>query len=784
MNNKITPKSKILIDFIDLPENNTTKNQREIKNKVAKTFGVDKNSITVNFIAAKQNEHGKLIEIEGANIENILDNNYQEQLFKEWLSREKIDMDFDKILAYDTIINNDLNGEFDKSIYNRWSLDWIEISNFLSYGPGKNRIQIKDLDGLTIVSSNPPNFGGKTTALIDSILFLTMGVTTKTQKNEEVFNKFSDDDTLYVKGKLVLGGEDIIIERSLSRKLKKDGTWNVNANLKYKKILADGEIVDMKEEDSIKTTAEIKKLVGTESTFNLTILATGNNLNDLITLKPTENSAIINKLIGLEVIEAKERIARDRLNEFNKTRLSNILKPAVLEEEISSAKDIIEILESNIAKGNEEMVNLELDLKTARDKKDSLAKEYVKIEVDINTVSKDKIISDLSELESTGLSLKSTFDELTKEYVETYENIVYDDVKYNELVKEFNRLTSDLALCSSSVKFETERLETVNKDDGKCYACGAISKEALKAIDATRKEITEKLVILNKTKDDIDEQLTDVDAQISVLREQEKLFNEKNKMELQLNRLLLNIRETRVKYKERKRDLSFYETNESAITKNKEVDLEIGVLNTEIKIKENRINDVRYKLNESDKTLSLNRKIVSDNEDSLIKIEEQSKEHRLYSTYVDMVGKKGINKLVVRSLIPVINNELNRILDGTVDFKLEVSISDKNDIEYNIVNGDIRKLAKSGSGYEKTLSSLALRCVLAKISHLPMPNFIVFDEILGQVSPENYGLIEIFFNRIKGMFDTVFFISHDERTQDWGDNTLLVEKVNNLSSIS
>jgi DNA repair exonuclease SbcCD ATPase subunit len=51
-----------------------------------------------------------------------------------------------------------------------------------------------------------------------------------------------------------------------------------------------------------------------------------------------------------------------------------------------------------------------------------------------------------------------------------------------------------------------------------------------------------------------------------------------------------------------------------------------------------------------------------------------------------------------------------------------------------LINDDgVSRPLKSASGLEKTAASLALRGVLGKISTLPMPNFITFDEVLGKL---------------------------------------------------
>jgi DNA repair exonuclease SbcCD ATPase subunit len=66
-----------------------------------------------------------------------------------------------------------------------------------------------------------------------------------------------------------------------------------------------------------------------------------------------------------------------------------------------------------------------------------------------------------------------------------------------------------------------------------------------------------------------------------------------------------------------------------------------------------------------------------------------------------------------------------------------------------------------------------------------MPNFIVFDEVLGRVANTNIEGMKPLFDKIKDMFDIVFFISHNELVKDWADNIITVTKdSNNISTIN
>jgi DNA repair exonuclease SbcCD ATPase subunit len=157
---------------------------------------------------------------------------------------------------------------------------------------------------------------------------------------------------------------------------------------------------------------------------------------------------------------------------------------------------------------------------------------------------------------------------------------------------------------------------------------------------------------------------------------------------------------------------------------------------------------------------------------------------RIFKIYIDLVGKKGVSKLVLRSVLPIINSEVQRLLEDVCDFEVEIFIDDKNDVQFLINKDDTTKLLKSASGFEKTASSLALRAILGKMSTLPMPNFITFDEVLGKVAVENIEKLKTLFDKIKDMYDIVFLITHNDLVKDFADNMVTVIKEKNISSIS
>jgi DNA repair exonuclease SbcCD ATPase subunit len=90
----------------------------------------------------------------------------------------------------------------------------------------------------------------------------------------------------------------------------------------------------------------------------------------------------------------------------------------------------------------------------------------------------------------------------------------------------------------------------------------------------------------------------------------------------------------------------------------------------------------------------------------------------------------------------------------------------------------------SGSGFERTIASLALRAVLSKVCSLPKPNIVVFDEVFGKVSNENLDMVGEFFTKIKDYFEKVFVITHNPLVSNWANSIVKINKKDNISTVS
>jgi DNA repair exonuclease SbcCD ATPase subunit len=239
----------------------------------------------------------------------------------------------------------------------------------------------------------------------------------------------------------------------------------------------------------------------------------------------------------------------------------------------------------------------------------------------------------------------------------------------------------------------------------------------------------------------------------------------------------------RVDYREKTSLLKDYERNYQFIEENRKLESKILGYNQLIETLEAEKDNLRTEIQNIENNITFKEEKIEENNSLIEQIKKEEEVLKIFEVYNRMIGKNGISKLVLSSVIPIINHELGRLLDEVCDFDVELEINDKNEVDFLIIKNDKIKKLKTGSGLETTLASLALRSVLGRISTLPKPNIIVFDEILGKVANINLDQVKIFFDKIKKMYEIIFLISHNPIVQDWADKIITIEKNNDISSL-
>ena len=775
----LSPNAKIKVYWDDQPHNYSREAKNKIKNYFASKYGFNKNNINVIYRPIKKTANGDVIEITGAGIENIMDVNYQRSLMKEFISREGKNIDFNRILALDEKVNGELNIDLNNIQHKSWSIKWIMIDNFLSFGE-QNYVPFTKLKGLTIVNSIPANQGGKTTLTIDAIKFLLHGNTTKTDTNEQIFNQFSDKNELVVRGMIEIENEETIIERKMRRTAKKGGGWTVVNKVNYYKILPDGDEEELNEEDAKQTTRKIKDSIGSEKDFEMLVLATEKNLDELIGLTTSESGKILTRLIGLEVLEMKEAIVRTMYNEFSRKKKSNEYDVITLNQEIEEHQDKIQQFQDLEQSLNEELDTAKDKIKKLEEERDELLSNKQTIDVTISELNPDSLEDSIKTITDKGVELGNKVSEIKQELVKIGD-VNFDEDIFHELTKKSGSLNTQKALKEAEIK----RLKKVVSDliaGGVCQSCN----RKLDDVDNSEHIAKHELDIekLNDELVEIEKNLKDTDTKLETLDVIKKLVDDKNKKELDIDRLEVEMGGLRNKVVEKKNDLRKYNLNLEAINLNRNIEISVTKIKTDLSVENYTKEETIKKIERVQTDLRINAESIVNKNKLISTIKKEEEIDKIFKIYIELVGKKGISKLVLRSVLPIINSELQRLLEDVVDFEVEIFINDKNDVHFTLNKDGIQKLLKSGSGFEKTASSLALRAVLGKLSTLPMPNFITFDEVLGKVAPENLEKLKTLFDKIKDMYEIVFFITHNDLVKDWSDNVITVVKNDNLSKIT
>jgi len=620
-----------------------------------------------------------------------------------------------------------------------------------------------------------------TTFSIDALKFLFFGTTSKTDKNEEIFNQYSDSNQVVVRGGIRIENDDYLIERKITRTPKRNGNgYTVRGSVSYSIITPDGEYEELKGEDGIKTTKKIKDTIGSEADFELMVLATSDNLTDLISSLPTTRGKLLTKFIGLDPIEKKERVVRDMYNKFVKTMKANHYDITTLTTDINDLKSEIESINIVNERLAIELSENEAEVDKHNKTRDKLLASKHNIDDKILSIDKDKLSDEIEGLISEGIEAKKSVDFGNVE-IEKIKDIVYDEELDFNLNKERNELKINVGKLENEVAtLETENINLKNSEI--CPTCG----QPLKDVDNSE-TISNNIKTIEVTKTTINEltdRINEIDTKLLSMSEDKQTVNKRDKLELTRDRLEVKMGGLRNKITEKRAQLKEYNLNISIIESNKQLESQIVWEDTEIAklmVRQNSIND---SINQNNNRLSNINTDINEKEVLIEEITKEDKIEKVYKTYIELVGKKGISKLILRSVLPIINSELHRLLSETCNFDVELDINDKNDVEFNIILDDVTKPLKSGSGFEKTASAIALRAVLGRITTLATPNFITFDEVFGKVANINLDYIELLFQKMNEMYDKIFIITHNKIVADWSDNILTVIKTGNISKLT
>ena len=761
----------IQVVWEDLPENFTQDKLKSVKHYFSKKY----NTTNVNVLTKAKNVETETMQSIDVSV-NINDPQYQLDLITNYLKSKGYEDKADDVLGINKMVENRMSGdEENQAQFKKWYIRNIEFSNFLSYGENQ-KLDFDKLNGIVVVESDPPNFGGKTVLTVDLLMFLFFNETTKTTKAEEIFNRFSNKDKVHVKGEITIDGEDYVIVRNIERKLSKKGEWNVKTELDFFKKLSDGTLLNFTGEQRRETEAFIKNSIGTKEDFLMTILTTGSNLEDLLESKPTARGQVLSRFMGLEFLKRKEEVAKEIYGEFSKQKISNIYSSEQLKGDIETHQNSISDLNKQIEESKKSLSEVDESIvkgKTYRD--DMLKRKHTNIDQELSLLNPDKTKEEIQEIEREKSGYLTKITEIkVVEPSEFYHEDKHDEVKeqYNEVYKESVQIDTEIA--------SINKLKSSVEGGIKCEHCGielmnaAITNAKIAELDGYIRQKEEKTKLM-----------TDLSDKEKGFVQLKKEFDEYEKNKLVKEKYEISVESCDLKIGTLKDKIKRWEEIQDKIQENQKIDsllIKADVRLDELELQRRTVNNSI--LNSENSIKSLDEKIDS-NKKMIVKIKEEEDKEKIFKIYLELYGKNGISKMIMKTMMPLINSELQRLMEDSCYFKLEIRINDKNEVEFIMTDNatGVEKLMTSGSGFEKTISSLALRSVLTKIASLPKPNLVVLDEVFGKIANDNLEMVYEFFTKIKDYFEKIFVISHNSIVSTWGDHVVKIKKENNLSKV-
>jgi len=771
---------RLTVDLYDNPivtiiwEDDITQFSKERKARVKEYFKKKYKTKNVNIItkATNNGESDLVVDVSS----DITDVNLQYNLIRTILEAKNQMSYYQDILDFDKIVENKMiEKNLEISHFRKWYIKKIRFSNFLSFGDNQE-INYDDYNGLTVVESNPANTGGKSVLSVDLLLYLFFNTTTKSSKAEDIFNKYRDCDRVFVQGEIQIDGNDYIITRTIKRELNKTGTYNISSTLDINKVLPDGSLLNETGEQRRETELFIKQSIGTIDDFLMTIMTTASNLEELLESKPTARGVFLSRFLGLEHIKKKEDVAKELFSVFSKTMISNVYNVELLKQDnVRYGLEINNITNENTSKLLE-LNNINERLVKGENYKDDLfKKKHSDVDSELLLIKPENLENDIDRISKENKSIEDKLSDVRVEkpsvfYVEDNHDKIKDDVIKSKI--ESGRLKSKIE--------ELEVLNTKLSSGIECEHCG------LKLMDGelNKKRLSE-LPLIKENYKYVNDTINALLEKELYLAQVKKSFDEYEKNKLIRDKYLLSIDANNLKIENIKTKLEKYYREQNKIQENKELDSKI--IKAKMRIDELQVLKIALEKeinSNNNKINNLNSKIENNN-DLTIKINNEFEIEKKYKIYLDLYGKNGISKLIMRTMLPYINSELDKLLEDSAYFRLEVRINDKNEVDFIMVdnNTGVEKLMSTGSGYERTISSLALRAVLSRVCSLPKPNIWIADEVFGKVSNDFLDLLGNFLVKLTSYFDKILLISFNPIVNNWANHVIRIEKNDNISNI-
>jgi len=738
---------------------------------------------SISFLNRAAGKRGDVEELtDGLGMQNLRDPEVQQELISEYLKDYQVKPDtLSTIYELNSKYNQQVESKEDISRNINWSLTKFEWSNLFNYGEN-NSIDFQNINGITGIFGK--NFSGKS-SVIDAILFTMFNTTSKNErKNVNVVNQNRE----WGEGKLVIAIDDktYTIHRKVTKYVKK-GKEGESTEAKteldfsvYDAVL--DETTSLNGTTRNQTDANIRRQFGTIDDFLISSMSSQHGALDFINEGSTKRKEIIAKFLDLQFFDKKFKFAKE--DSISSKALVKKLQGRDYEKEISEAQEAFDGFKNAISALEAEEKLLESTLEFHRNGLEDVASKISHIPteaIDILTVE--------SEIKKT----KNQIISLSDSVIEASETLLTEQARHDKIVNlmgtlDYGSLSDSLVTIeeaekkltgfTASLEIATEKKKLLEDIPcGSSYpACkfirdAHVASATIPEVESKITEIEKELGNLNPeiVRDHLDKyaKLETKRVETSNLIKDAELSVERNRSAL--NRLTLKMEELdgeRIKYNDNKEAIE----NLEKLLKEKETHAK------EIKSFEAKAKSNNKKKIDLYKSLGSEEQRVQNLKEGRLEFETIQTEYAAYDLFLRCMHPNGIAYDIIKQKLPVINEEIAKILSNVVDFEIFFETSgNKFDIFIKHPKHDARPI-EMASGAEKSMAAMAIRLALLSVSSLPKGDVFVLDEPGTALDEENMaGFIRIL-ELIKVYFKNVLLISHLDSLKDCVDMQIVIEK--------
>ena len=736
--------------------------------------------------------------------EDLRSDAVQEKLIREYLKDYQIkDELYERIFSINKRFNSILQSQ-ETSIRNVfYEIEKLEWDNLFNYGSG-NVIDFKKLNG--IIGLFGKNFSGKSNA-IESLSYTLFNSTSKnSRKKTKIINK--DCNSGFGKSVLKVGDKKYTIKRSSEKYIKKlHGEETVEAKTSLDFEVYDetnDETVSLNGVDRIETDKNITKLFGTFDDFILTSMSTQLGSLSYLEKGSTERKEILAKFLDVDIFSEKFDMANKESTDTKailkklegKQFDSELIKSEIelIENEkktehcrtiCQSQKEKIALLEHDCILLNEALKNSAEEIIDIVDVQSKITEKKKEIE-NVKSIIKDiedKIIDNTSKLEKVNNFIVSFDLKSLKE-----KKLTADDKK-----RQLDNILHEIKDKEKEIKYGIEKVSILKEVPcGPEYShCKFIrgAYEAKSQLVEIESLLLKKVSERDKTSEYVEllapEKLEEQIEKHRVLLEKQKSF------EKDINNQKLNL-------ENKKQSLSISEIKlnellelEEKYNRNKERILEVEKKRQELSIKEITTGELNIENGKCEEELKesykqhgfINQKIIKLTEDKR-ELEKTREEYEAYELFMKCMHSNGIAYDIIKKNLPVINEEIAKILSSIVDYqvffenednRLEIYIKKRDDIEVLPI--------EMSSGSQKNIAAMAIRLAFISISSLPRSNIFILDEPATSFDSDSVDGFIRMLGAIKNQFKCVLLITHLEQLKDAVDVIINIDNNDSFASV-